>query len=188
MEINGTGTNVSISIEEVEVRILQDLANQLLNLTTPHEAAQGEDPLAQLVGIDSHATKPTDPVLSRLYPDAYPDDPEASLEFRRFTERSLRDASVGRAERVLSALTANIDYFDDINTVVDLDLNRAMWVDLVGFLNDVRLALGTRLDITENFESHEIAEGDPRAALFDLYGWLTWMQEMLISKGYFHED
>lgn len=187
MEINSTETGVSISIEEVEIRILQDLANQLLHLTTPEKPDQGEDPLAQLVGIDTHAAKPTDPVLGRLYPDAYPDDPEASLEFRRFTERSLRDASVGRAVRVLDQLSSKVDFFDDVNTLVEIDLDSGMWNDMVGFLNDVRLALGTRLEITENFESHEITEDDPRAALFDLYGWLTWMQEMLIAKGYFRE-
>lgn len=188
MEINGTSSGVSISIEEIEIRILQDLANQLLHLTAPEESEFKDDPLALLVGIDSNATTPTDPVLHRLYPDAYPDDPEASLEFRRFTERSLRDASVGRAERVLSALAENVDFFDAVNSVVEVELDSNMWNDLVGFLNDVRLALGTRLEITENFESHEIAEDDPRSALFDLYGWLTWMQEVLISKGFFREN
>lgn len=188
MEINSTESGVSISMEEVEVRILQDLANQLLHLTTPEESDLDSDPLAQLVGIDSHATKPTDPVLNRLYPDAYPDDPEASLEFRRFTERSLRDASVGRAERVLASMSENIDFNDQVNSVIELELNSQLWSDMVGFLNDIRLALGTRLEITENFESHNVDDDDPRSALFDLYGWLTWMQETLIAKGYFGED
>ncbi len=178
MEIDKVEIGVQITMEEIEVRILQDLATQLLNLTTPKALDSDADPLAHMVGIDTHATKPTDPVLSRLYPDAYPDDPEASLEFRRFTERSLRDASTERAQRVLELMSIG----------PELELNNVQWKDMVGFLNDLRLALGTRLEITDSIESQELKDNDPRAALFDLYGWLTWMQEMIIEKGFLNED
>ncbi len=178
MEIERSNQGVQIIMEEIEIRILQDLAAQLLNLTTPEVSDIESDPLAQMVGIDTHATKPTDPVLSRLYPDAYPEDPEASLEFRRFTERSLRDASTERAERLL----------DMISVGRELELMNDQWKDMVGFLNDLRLALGTRLEITKSIESQELDDNDPRAALFDLYGWLTWMQEMIIEKGFLNED
>lgn len=178
MEIERSNQGVQIIMEEIEIRILQDLAAQLLNLTTPEVSDIESDPLAQMVGIDTHATKPTDPVLSRLYPDAYPEDPEASLEFRRFTERSLRDASTERAERLLDMISAGRE----------LELMNDQWKDMVGFLNDLRLALGTRLEITKSIESQELDDNDPRAALFDLYGWLTWMQEMIIEKGFLNED
>jgi hypothetical protein len=178
VEIDKVEHGVQITMEEIEVRILQDLASQLLNLTTPEALDSDADPLAHMVGIDTHATKPTDPVLSRLYPDAYPDDPEASLEFRRFTERSLRDASTERAQRVLDLMSIG----------PELELNNVQWKDMVGFLNDLRLALGTRLEITDSIESQELDDNDPRAALFDLYGWLTWMQEMIIEKGFLNEN
>lgn len=178
MEIDRTDGGMRVTMEEVEVAILQDLAGQLLSLTAPEASAIDSDPLAQMVGIDPHATKPTDPVLSRLYPDAYPDDPDASLEFRRFTERSLRDASAERANRIIQIISENSE----------LELMDDQWRDLVGFLNDLRLALGTRLEITESFEAQEFDHADPRAALLDLYGWLTWMQETLIEKGFLHED
>lgn len=178
MEIDRSDKGVHLVMGEIEVQILQDLAAQLLNLTTPDTSEIDSDPLAQMVGIDMHATKPTDPVLSRLYPDAYPDDPEASLEFRRFTERSLRDASVERAERVLQIISEG----------PELQLVNEQWNDMVGFLNDLRLALGTRLEITQSLENQELDDNDPRSALFDLYGWLTWVQEMLIEKGFLHED
>lgn len=178
MEIESSVQGVQIIMEEIEIQILQDLATQLLNLTTPEFTDTETDPLAQMVGIDTHATKPTDPVLNRLYPDAYPDDPAASLEFRRFTERSLRDASTERAERLIELFSAGREF----------DLINDQWKDMVGFLNDLRLALGTRLEITDSIESQELDANDPRAALFDLYGWLTWMQEMIIEKGFLHED
>jgi hypothetical protein len=181
MEIERSDSGVTISMEELEVRILQDLAAQLLNLTATESGDTETDPLALMVGIDSNATKPTDPVLGRLYPDAYPDDPEASLEFRRFTERSLRDASTQRAERIVELISGE-------SPVSTVELTGDLWNDMVGFLNDLRLALGTRLEITESLELHEIADTDPKAALFDLYGWLTWMQEMLIARGFFDEN
>lgn len=178
VEIERIDNGARIMLEEVESRILQDLAAQLLNITTPDSLEYGSDPIAQMVGIDANVVKPTDPVLSRLYPDAYPDDPEASLEFRRYTERSLRDSGVQRTERVLQMMSDGLD----------LQLVDERWSDMVGFLNDLRLSLGTRLEITQSLESQEIDDGDPRSALFELYGWLTWVQEMLIEKGYPHVD
>jgi hypothetical protein len=181
MEIERSDTGVIVSMDDLEVRFLQDLGAQLLDLTASEVSDIETDPLALMVGIDSNATKPTDPVLGRLYPDAYPDDPEASLEFRRFTERSLRDASTQRAERVVELISEN-------SPVTTVELTGDSWNDMVGFLNDLRLALGTRLEITETLELHDIPDTDPKAALFDLYGWLTWMQEMLIAKGFFDEN
>ena len=49
-------------------------------------------------------------------------------------------------------------------------------------MNDVRLALGTRLDITE--ESYERMDeldwDDPRYPMFSMYDWLTFLQESLV--------
>ena len=49
-------------------------------------------------------------------------------------------------------------------------------------LNDVRLALGVRLGITEEYE-HELGglgSDDPRAAYLQVYDWLTYLQETLV--------
>ena len=78
MEIRPDGEQIVIQIEPFEVKILGDLANQLLDIASPNsEVVENEDPLAALIGIDSQAAKPTDPISSRLFPDAYPDDPDA---------------------------------------------------------------------------------------------------------------
>jgi len=179
MKIEREGPGVVLSLEEIEFHLLRDLVDQLVTLATPDvDSDKQEDELAILVGIDSDASKPSDPVLTRLYPDAYPEDAEASLEFRRFTERSLRTASIDRAARVRARLVPQ----------QDISLDQEGWADWVGLVNDLRLALGTRLDISESLEESEMAEDDPWAPLFDLYGWLTWMQDTLINEGYFHED
>ena len=176
MEIRPDGEQIVIQIEPFEVKILGDLANQLLDIASPNsEVVENEDPLAALIGIDSQAAKPTDPISTRLFPDAYPDDPDASMEFRRFTERSLRDTNVKRAKRVLA----------DLEGRTKLTLNSDQWQQWVGFLNSLRLALGTRLEIDQESWNEERSESDPLYQLHELYDWLTWMQETLISIGYF---
>ncbi len=179
MEINPDGENIVIQIEEFEVKILGDLANQLLEITSPNsDVVANEDPLAAMIGIDSQAEKPTDPISTRLFPDAYPDDPEASLEFRRFTERSLRETNVNRAKSVLA----------DMQGQTTLTLSGDQWQHWVGFLNSLRLALGTRLEVDQDTWTQERAESDPLYQIFELYNWLTWMQETLISMGYFRSE
>ena len=179
MEIKADGEQIVIHVETIEVKVLGDLANQLLDITSPDsEVVKNEDPLAALIGIDSQAAKPTDPISTRLFPDAYPDDPDASMEFRRFTERSLRDTNVTRAKRVLA----------DLEGRTKLTLNPDQWQQWVGFLNSLRLALGTRLEIDQESWTEEPSESDPLYQLHELYNWLTWMQETLISIGYFGEE
>ncbi len=52
----------------------------------------------------------------------------------------------------------------------------------LGSLNDLRLTIGSRLEITE--DRHEsfadLAEDDPRFVLFHVYDWLTFLQETLV--------
>jgi hypothetical protein len=54
-----------------------------------------------------------------------------------------------------------------------------MWLQAV---NDVRLVLGTRLDITEDWPDarDDLAADDPHAALYDFYDWLTMLQDRLV--------
>ena len=49
-------------------------------------------------------------------------------------------------------------------------------------LNDVRLALGVRLSITEDFEARlqDLDPADPRSAYMWVYDWLTFLQETLV--------
>ncbi len=179
MEIIPDGEKIVIQIEPFEVKILGDLANQLLDITSPNsEVVENEDPLAALIGIDALAEKPTDPISTRLFPDAYPDDPQASMEFRRFTERSLRETNVNRAKSVLA----------DLQGQTQITLGTDQWQLWVGFLNSLRLALGTRLEVDQDTWTQERSESDPLYQIFELYNWLTWMQETLISIGYFRED
>ena len=50
-------------------------------------------------------------------------------------------------------------------------------------LNDVRLALGVRLGVTDDFDElpGQIDPGDPRATYVWVYHWLAYLQESLVD-------
>ena len=51
----------------------------------------------------------------------------------------------------------------------------------LGALNDLRLVLGTRLEVTEDLDADDLAEDDPRLPGLEIYGWLGWLQESLLG-------
>jgi hypothetical protein len=116
---------------------------------------------------------PTDPVLARLLPDAYQEDPEAAGEFRKYTESSLREAKKYFAQTLLETLPAK-------GGRVKLNADQAR--DWLRALNDVRLMFGVRLAVTEDFEDQlaGLDPKDPRVAAFEVYGWLGAVQESLV--------
>jgi Domain of unknown function (DUF2017) len=141
----------------------------------PGEAADGGLPMdiAAILATDGPSAPPEDPVLARLLPDAYGDDPEAAGEFRRYTEHGLRSGKVAAAQTVLATLPA-------AGGRVRLSAGDAeAWLRS---LNDVRLALGVVLGISEDYE-HEFGAldpGDPRQAYLHVYDFLTFLQETLV--------
>ena len=129
--------------------------------------------LAAILATDGPLAPPEDPVLARLLPDAYGDDPESAGEFRRYTEPGLRSGKVAAARTVLATLPA-------AGGRVRLSAGDAeAWLRS---LNDVRLALGVVLGITEDYE-REFASTDPedpREAYLHVYDFLTFLQETLV--------
>jgi hypothetical protein len=114
---------------------------------------------------------PDDDVLRRLYPAAYQNDPEAETEFRSLTESSLR---TGRSERI-AACRADLLAAPDVE-LGDPDAGRR-WIQV---LNDLRLALGTRLGITED-DDPELDPTDPAAQPRVIYYWLTAVQDSVVQ-------
>ena len=173
-----------------QARIVRDLVSQVAELlgadpASGADAASGTDAgpgangsggqdLESAFGLTDATEAPRDPVLARLLPDAYRDDPEAAGEFRRYTELSLRDGKVAAARTVLGTLPAR-------GGRVRLSQPDAeAWLRA---LNDVRLALGVRLGVTDDFEEvgNGINPADPRAAYVWVYHWLAYLQESLVE-------
>ena len=132
------------------------------------------DDLEKLLDEDAGTPQtPRDPVVARLLPDAYRDDPEASGEFRRYTEQGLRSGKIAAARTVLVTLPPR-------GGRVRLSEPEAQaWLRA---LNDVRLALGVHLEVTDDFDDRadEIGPDDPRSAYVEVYHWLAFLQESLV--------
>jgi Domain of unknown function (DUF2017) len=141
----------------------------------PAEGADLFDDLEKMFNETTAAPPemPDDPVLARLLPDAYPDDPEAAGEFRKYTESSLREAKKYFAQTMLETLPAK-------GGRVKLTADQAR--DWMRALNDVRLMFGVRLEVTEDYEEQlaGLDAKDPRLAAFEVYGWLGAVQESLV--------
>ena len=110
---------------------------------------------------------PDDPSLRRLFPPAS-DDEEIETEYRRLMAPDLRD-------RRLSALAVMASTVDAERLSED---EAAAWL---AALNDMRLVLGTRLDVTEDLDPSALSPDDPRAPGLALYGYLSWVVEQLVE-------
>lgn len=179
------GGGAAVALDEVEVSILRSLAIQLLELIGPgDEPAQGEDPLASLFN-EGPSEPPADPALARLFPEAYGDDDderrELSSEFRRFTENDLRSrkrADAMAVVRTLDGLAAGG------GGGVVLKLTPDDCQHWLGALNDLRLTIGTRLEVSDEDEGGELyrlPDSDPRKPMVMAYLWLGALQETLVE-------
>jgi hypothetical protein len=185
------GGGVSAAFHQVEIELMRSLVGQLLELVRGEPAMQdpriSDDPLAAALGFGDDPSRPTDPVVLRLFPDGYRDDDEAAAEFRRFTERSLREAKADSAATMLASLEAVSvagSAKEDVSKreKVRIRLDSAQAQSWLRTLTDLRLALGTRLGVEEGDEQvwEALADGDPRRHIHDVYEWLGWVQETLV--------
>jgi hypothetical protein len=163
-------------LDPAEAALLRGLIGQVMDLIAadrPRRPAATADVLDVFFDTDAREI-PDDPVLARLLPDAYRDDPEAASEFRRYTESSLRDTKHESAQIMLDSLPAT-------GGKVRLTPDEARaWLRAI---NDIRLAFGTRLNVTEDYEDQlsELDPEDPKAAAFEVYGWLGAVQSSLVQ-------
>jgi Domain of unknown function (DUF2017) len=187
------GGGVRAWLAAPEASLLRSLVGQVLTLIAPDGAGPTSaswnnvaDLQAQLdtpAPATQHApeaasqdppTTPDDPVLARLLPDGYRDDPDAAGEFRKYTEPGLRSVKQQAALQLLDSLP-------DAGGRIQLTSEQAQaWLKA---LNDVRLALGVRLDVTEDFEQDwsKLGRDDPQWAAYEVYAWLGAVQESLVQ-------
>jgi hypothetical protein len=110
---------------------------------------------------------PGDPSLRRLFPPAY-DEAEDERAYRDLMGSELLD---GR-RAALDVVAQTVDHERLSTEEADAWLRA---------LNDLRLVLGTRLDVQEDTFAEELRRDDPRAPALAVYGYLSWMQEQLIE-------
>jgi hypothetical protein len=169
-----------------EADLLRSLASQLIELLRNEAAvpATETDPLEAMLDFTGPTTVPDDPVLARLFPTAYRDDEDAAGEFRRFTETELRSGKADNAARVIDTLEeAGLPpQLEGEDLVIDVELPEDAALGWLKSMTDMRLALASRLDITEGDEDYweTLPEDDPRAHVHDIYDWLGFLQESLV--------
>jgi hypothetical protein len=123
----------------------------------------------------------TDPAVQRLTPDAYPEDGDASAEFRAMTQSDLLDRRRGDARAVLSGLAiagADPDALTEDNSLDPVALplspdDSAAWLRALAAL---RLVLAERLGVAAE-DDHD--DDDPRFAIYD---WLGYRLDALIQE------
>ncbi|MEV6807075.1 DUF2017 domain-containing protein [Streptomyces sp. NPDC051132] len=188
------GGGAAVALDDVEISIIRSLAVQLLELIGPGPGGDAPaDPLAELFA-QGPSEPPADPVLRRLFPDAY-GDPEHvpgaaaeaekqrahSAEFRRFTENDLRAGKRTNALGVIRSLDA-LAPVDAGGAVLKLSPEESrQWL---GALNDLRLAIGARLEITDEDDTdllYRLPDEDPRKPMVLAYLWLGGLQETLVT-------
>lgn len=187
------GGGAAVALDDVEISIIRSLAVQLLELIGPGPGEDApDDPLAELFA-EGPTEPPQDPVLKRLFPDAYSDPegtPEAreaeeqraySSEFRRYTENDLRAGKRENALAVIRTLDALTPAADG-GAVLELSTEESrQWL---GSLNDLRLAIGSRLEIVDEDDTdllYRLPDEDPRKPMVMAYLWLGGLQETLVT-------
>ena len=114
--------------------------------------------------IDS--TDPADPSVRRLFPPAYRNEEKAEADYQNLMHDDL-------LEHHRQALTV-------MEETIDADrLDEEQVVSWLSALNELRLVLGTNLDVSEGTEP--VAPSDPRAPGLALYGYLSWLEEQVVE-------
>ncbi len=175
-----TGPQVLATLAEYEVSLLESLTDQLISLLEADGLAPApDDPIAAWQADQDSELDTSDPVLGRLFPPAYRDDPGADADYRRFTQTDQRRARIAQARVVLDAL-AEAD--GGRHHVVIRDQDTDAWLKT---LTALRLSLAVRLGIetaddVAGFE--DLDDEDPRQVIYGIYEWLGYLSEELLSR------
>lgn len=108
-----------------------------------------------------------DPVAWRLFPNAYQHDPEKAAQYEDMVGSDLRRKRL----RALETLESTVD---------EQTLTEAQLLAWMGAINDLRLVLGTRLDVDEESEYDDFTDETDRA-LFAAYMVLGWLMENIVT-------
>lgn len=173
---------ITSDLDAAEAELIRSLADSMLELLTEREASAPVDELTAMTGIRTgHSRSPDDATLGRLLPDFHrPDQDETTAPdaatgdlngaLRSVHEPHIIAAKTGAAQVILDTLPAE-------GGALSLTEKQAeQWLTAI---NDIRLALGAMLGVTESTPD-QLPDGDPMAPHLDVYHWLTVVQELLV--------
>ncbi len=157
-----SGGEIVLKLYPTEVELLRDLTGQLESVLDGGVPERGGDP-----------------VRDRLFPRAYLDPTEDAAEGE--WQQAVHDDLVRQKSAAVEALVDSLDR-GTVNRRGTLEITLAPPAveEWVGALNDLRLALGVVLGVTE--DEPELQPGDPRGPGLELWGWLSWLQSSLVAE------
>ena len=123
--------------------------------------------VGQLRNVLTGADMAADPGLRRLFPSAYADDAARDAEYREMVHDDL--------------LAARLDALDVVAATVGAsNLDEAQLLAWMGAINDLRLVLGTRLDVSEE-TAFDADPDDPDAPALAVYQYLSFLLESIVD-------
>jgi len=151
---------LDVTLEPADVALIRDLPDQLRALYEGDES---------------------DPARERLFPRAYldPTEEQAEQEWQELVYPDLLSARLASLERLTATLDAAEPARKD-RVVLHLEPDDVQaWLAV---LNDARLALGTRIGVTESSEMGAVDPSDPEAPAIAAYTWLTYVEGELVEE------
>jgi hypothetical protein len=158
--------------------LLKNLVGSMVGLLDERESSSPPDELEQITGMKTGNTeRPDNTTLQRLLPDfSKPgDNTTQSTESLNAALRSLHEPEIIDAKRIAAQQLLDTIPADGGRFELTEDAANA-WIAAV---NDVRLALGTMLDIRPDGPDR-LPDDHPLAPHLDVYQWLTVLQEYLV--------
>jgi hypothetical protein len=146
-----TGDGVVLNLESDDRALLLRLLDELRSLL------QSDDAAAQ-------------PLLRRLFPPAYIEHQhaEAEADFQRFMRDELVTSRLTAIEAVEAVLREPRPFSEETA------------FGMLHAFNNVRLVLGTMLDVGEDDDPDDIGDDDPMVGEHHLYMYLSWLVNSLV--------
>lgn len=160
------------------MRAFRRSRHQFVAVFEPEEAGTLSQLASQVIALlDEPTARAADPAMMRLLPDAYPDDTEASEEFRRFTADDLAGRKASNARRMIADLARATAAASPTAVKVDAQAAQA-WIRA---LTDIRLTIAVRLGIETDDGPGPDGAAPLDPVLHDLYDWLGFVQGSLVD-------
>jgi hypothetical protein len=170
---------IQANLETAEAAVLIQLSRELAGVL----AGAGEDPEPGARGIPEpgagRVRQEPDPVVARLFPRAYldPTEEEAESEWQRFARPDLVEGRKEAMETLLRTLAGARQHRGGLEVTLTSEEADA-WLAVI---NDLRLALGTHLEVTEDTTPADLDPDDPATPPFAVYWWLGYLEEHLVD-------
>lgn len=164
------GPGVRVHLDTHQAALLEQMIGELLVVL--------EEPTEGVDELDTQRHDPP-PARQRLFPHAYldPTEEQAEEEWQRMVHHDLVDGKRHNARALLSGLAGLSETHGGLEGRLDGEQAEA-WL---GALNDIRLVLGARLDITDDVDYSGLDPTDPDDAAMLAYGFLTHLTGELVE-------